>query len=208
VPPESPACPALAAPVPLVLVHGIWDTPRLFGRLEAALAGRRAPLLIPHLPHGLGFRPLEDLAAQLDQRIASSFAPGQPIDLLGFSMGGVIGRIWIQLLGGHSRTRRFFSVGSPQRGTLTAQPWPRWWLPTVADMKLGSPLLRQLNGDFTVLEGIECHSYYCRTDQMVIPPWRGVLPVGSVRALPVLAHKDLIVTPQALGPIVADLLVP
>jgi len=99
-------------------------------------------------------------------------------------------------------------VGSPQRGTLTAQPWPRWWLPTVADMKLGSPLMRQLNGDFTVLAGIECHSYYCRTDQMVIPPWRGVLPVGSVRALPVLSHKNLIINPQALGPIVADLLVP
>jgi triacylglycerol lipase len=56
--------------------------------------------------------------------------------------------------------------------------------------------------------GIECHSYYCRTDQVVIPPWRGVLPVGSVRALPVLSHKDLIINPQALGPIVADLLLP
>ena len=207
-PSESPACPGLAAPVPLVLVHGIWDTPRLFRRLEAALDGRRAPLLIPHLPHGLGFRPLEEMAAQLDQIIASSFGPDLPIDLLGFSMGGVIGRIWIQLLGGHRRTRRFYSVGSPQRGTLTAQPWPRWGLPTVADMKLGSPLLRRLNGEFSCLEAIDCHSYYCRTDQMVIPPWRGVLPVGSVRALPVLAHQHLITKPQALGPIVADLLVP
>jgi len=43
---------------------------------------------------------------------------------------------------------------------------------------------------------------------MVIPPWRGVLPLGSVRALPVLSHKDLIIKPQALAPIVADLLVP
>jgi triacylglycerol lipase len=68
--------------------------------------------------------------------------------------------------------------------------------------------LRQLNGDFSCLAGIECHSYYCRTDQIVIPPWRAVLPVGSVRALPVLAHKDLITRPEALGPILADLLVP
>ena len=191
-----------------MLVHGLWDTPRLFRRLEAALDGRRSPLLIPHLPHGLGLRPLEAMAAQLDQIIASSFDPDLPLDLLGFSMGGVIGRIWIQLLGGHRRTRRFFSVGSPQRGTLVAQPWPHWALPTVADMKLGSPLLRQLNGDLSRLEGIECHSYYCRTDQMVIPPWRGVLPLGSVRALPVLTHQHLISRPQALGPIVADLLLP
>ena len=198
----------MPTPIPLVLVHGLWDSPRLFRRLEQALAGRRAPLLLPHLPHGLGVRPLEDMAAQLDLIITSSFGPDQPLDLLGFSMGGLIGRIWIQLLGGQRRTRRFFSVGSPQQGTLAAQPWPRWLLATVADMKLGSPLLRQLNGDLSTLQGIDCYSYYCRIDPLVVPSWRGVLPVGSVRALPVLSHQHLISKPQALGPIVADLLAP
>ncbi len=198
----------MPTPIPLVLVHGLWDSPRLFRRLEQALAGRRAPLLLPHLPHGLGVRPLEDMASQLDLIITSSFGPDQPLDLLGFSMGGLIGRIWIQLLGGQRRTRRFFSVGSPQQGTLTAQPWPRWLLATVADMKLGSPLLRQLNGDLSTLQGIDCYSYYCRIDPLVVPSWRGVLPVGSVRALPVLSHQHLISKPQALGPIVADLLAP
>ncbi|MCX5944684.1 MAG: alpha/beta hydrolase [Cyanobacteria bacterium] len=198
----------MLTPIPLVLVHGLWDSPRLFRRLEQALAGRRAPLLLPHLPHGLGVRPLEDMASQLDLIITSSFDPDQPLDLLGFSMGGLIGRIWIQLLGGQRRTRRFFSVGSPQQGTLTAQPWPRWLLATVADMKLGSPLLRQLNGDLSTLQGIDCYSYYCRIDPLVVPSWRGVLPVGSVRALPVLSHQHLISKPQALGPIVADLLAP
>ena len=198
----------MLTPIPLVLVHGLWDSPRLFRRLEQALAGRRAPLLLPHLPHGLGVRPLEDMASQLDLIITSSFDPDQPLDLLGFSMGGLIGRIWIQLLGGQRRTRRFFSVGSPQQGTLTAQPWPRWLLATVADMKLGSPLLRQLNGDLSTLQGIDCYSYYCRIDPLVVPSWRGVLPVGSVRALPVLSHQHLISKPRALGPIVADLLAP
>ena len=198
----------MPTPIPLVLVHGLWDSPRLFRRLEQALAGRRAPLLLPHLPHGLGVRPLEDMASQLDLIITSSFGPDQPLDLLGFSMGGLIGRIWIQLLGGQRRTRRFFSVGSPQQGTLTAQPWPRWLLATVADMKLGSPLLRQLNGDLSTLQGIDCYSYYCRIDPLVVPSWRGVLPVGSVRALPVLSHQHLISKPRALGPIVADLLAP
>ena len=198
----------MLTPIPLVLVHGLWDSPRLFRRLEQALAGRRAPLLLPHLPHGLGVRPLEDMASQLDLIITSSFGPDQPLDLLGFSMGGLIGRIWIQLLGGQRRTRRFFSVGSPQQGTLTAQPWPRWLLATVADMKLGSPLLRQLNGDLSTLQGIDCYSYYCRIDPLVVPSWRGVLPVGSVRALPVLSHQHLISKPRALGPIVADLLAP
>ncbi|MFM9100538.1 MAG: esterase/lipase family protein, partial [Cyanobium sp.] len=80
------ACP------PLVLVHGLFDTPRLFHGLRARLAPRRSAVLAPHLPHALGSVPLESLAADLDRHITAAFGPDQPIDLLGFSMGGVIGR--------------------------------------------------------------------------------------------------------------------
>jgi triacylglycerol lipase len=191
---------------PLVLVHGLWDSPRLFRHLLHRLDGRRQPLLVPHLPHGLGVRALEELAALLGGRIEAAFGLEQPIDLLGFSMGGVIARSWIQLLGGHRRTRRFLSVGSPQQGTLTAQPWPARPLASIAAMKLGSPLLRQLNGDLTPLGTIDCCSFYCRADLMVLPGWRAVLPVGRRLALPVLTHQQLIRHPAALEPVVAELL--
>ena len=39
---------------PLVLVHGLWDTPRLFCRLIQAIDRPQRPLMAPHLPHGLG----------------------------------------------------------------------------------------------------------------------------------------------------------
>lgn len=45
---------------PLVLVHGLWDTPRVFARLERALL-ERCPQLdcyAPHLPHRLGAVPI------------------------------------------------------------------------------------------------------------------------------------------------------
>ncbi|MFM7268736.1 MAG: hypothetical protein ACKOZT_09140, partial [Cyanobium sp.] len=50
---------------PLVLVHGLFDTPRLFHGLRARLAPRRSAVLAPHLPHALGSVPLESLAADL-----------------------------------------------------------------------------------------------------------------------------------------------
>ncbi|MCP9815275.1 alpha/beta hydrolase [Synechococcus sp. GreenBA-s] len=193
---------------PLVLVHGLWDTPRLFRRLEEWLGGRRDPLLIPNLPHGLGSTPLEELAERLGEQIEAAFGPEQELDLLGFSMGGVIGRIWIQLLGGHRRTRRFISVGSPQNGTFAAQPWPRWLLPGIADMKVGSPLIQRLNADLTPLKGLDCRSFWCPIDTMIVPPWKGVLPVGTVQVLPVANHRHLITRPEALGPIGAALLEP
>ena len=193
-------------PVPLVLVHGLWDTPRLFRALEEQLGQRRTPRLIPHLPHGLGWIPLEQLAGQLDAEIQATFGGERRLDLFGFSMGGVIARAWIQLLGGWRRTRRFTSVASPHQGTLTALPWPRRVLAGVADMKPGSPLLRRLNGDLEALRRIECCSFYCAADLTVVPGWTAVLPVGPSHPLPGLRHDRLLREQASLAPLVRELL--
>ena len=167
--------------IPLVLVHGLWDTPRLFHRLIQGLDQPDRPLLAPHLPHGLGWIPLRQLASRLDQHIQQRFGADTRVDLLGFSMGGVIGRIWLQELGGVQRTRRFLSVGSPQQGTLAAQMIPRPLLAGAADMKVGSRLLRELNRQPDALAGVECSSFFCRWDLMVCPGWRAVLPLAKGR---------------------------
>jgi len=103
-------------------VHGLLDTPAVFRPLQQLLAGRRPDLLLPALPMRFGLTPVREAALLLQQHI-EAMAPGSaPVDVLGFSMGGVIARTWIQQLGGQRRTRRFISLGSPQQGTWTAQP--------------------------------------------------------------------------------------
>ena len=205
---EVGPAPAELAPPPLVLVHGLFDSPRLFDTLRRRLAGRRSPLLVPHLPHALGSVPLDDLAALLGSHIEAAFGVEQPVDLMGFSMGGVIGRTWIQLRGGYRRTRRFTSVASPQQGTLVALPLPSWPLAGIADMKPGSDLLRRLAAGTHRLEAIECCSFYCPTDLTVFPGWQAVLPVGSCYPLPVFWHNRLMAEPGSLDPVVAELLRP
>ena len=198
----------MAEATPLVLIHGLWDTPKVFRTLLRDLNHRRDPLLLPHLPHGLGSKPLLDLAQRLDEAIRSAFGADQPIDLLGFSMGGLIARSWIQLLGGASRTRRFISVASPQQGTLTAVPWPGLWLAGIADMKPGSALLRRLNADLEPLRRLDCCSFYSPSDLTVFPGWLGVLPVGRRQLLPVWRHDRMMVAPQGLKLLIAELLRP
>ena len=190
---------------PLVLVHGLWDTPRVFHRLIQRIDQPDRPLLAPHLPHGLGVVPLRELARRLDQHILQQFGRNTAIDLLGFSMGGVIGRIWLQELGGAARTARFFSVGSPQNGTLAALPVPRRLLAGVADMKPASDLLLQLNRQVGGLAPVTCRSYFCRWDLMVSPGWMAVLPSGTETELPVWTHQQLISHPQALQKLAQDL---
>jgi triacylglycerol lipase len=200
----------MADPPPLVMIHGLWDTPQLFRRLEQELHRRRPDLELyaPHLPHRLGAIPIVELAERLAALIEARFDPATRLDLLGFSMGGVIGRTWLQLLGGHRRLRRFTCLGSPQQGTLAAQLVPRVLLAGIADMKIGSPLLRRLDADLTTLRQVECRSLYCPTDITVFPGWRAVLPLGPCQAVPVWTHRQLIVHPQALGCLADVLLAP
>ncbi|MBM5815895.1 MAG: alpha/beta hydrolase [Cyanobacteria bacterium K_Offshore_surface_m2_239] len=201
--------PPVAGPPPLVLVHGLWDTPALFNSLGRAL-GERRELFIPHLPHGLGVVPLEELAAELGRGIEVRFGEEQPLDVMGFSMGGVISRAWIQLRGGGRRVRRFTSVASPQQGTWTAQPWPGRWLASVGDMKVGSPLLQRLSDTAGVLKGIDCCSLYCLADLMVLPGWTAVLPVGRREVLRplTLQHHELMAHPRSVEQVARELLRP
>ena len=114
------------------------------------------------------------------------------IDIVGFSMGGLISRIWLQNHNGYLRTKRFFSIGTPHHGTYTAQLIPSWLMPGIAEMKRGSRLLFQLNDDLTPLENIECISFFTKWDLMSFPGWQAKLPIGHSYHLPVLTHKELI----------------
>ena len=189
-----------------MLVHGLLDSPAVFNALKRSLGDQRQPLLIPELPLRFGLTPIGEAAELLGGHIEAAFGLEQPIDLLGFSIGGVIARTWIQLLGGHRRTRRFTSVGSPQQGTLTAQPWPGRLLAGIADLKWGSPLLAQLNGDLEALAEVDCCSFYSAIDLAVLPGWRAVLPVGRIQMLPVWAHPQLLRAPQSVQQLAKELL--
>ena len=195
-----------AATRPLVLVHGLFDTPRLFSRLARRLELQHRPVLSPHLPHRFGATPLRKLAQKLDGLIQDHWGLETPIDLLGFSMGGVIARTWLQEFGGAKRTHRFISVGSPQQGTLTAQCIPAWLFAGIADMKRGSPLLRSLNDNYADLQTVECISFFCRWDLMVCPGWQAVLPIGKSTAVPVLTHQQLMSHPRSLDLLIESLL--
>lgn len=193
---------------PLVLVHGLLDSPAVFNKLRQTLGERRPHLLIPALPLRFGLTPIEQAAELLGGHIQATFGMEQPIDLLGFSIGGVIARTWIQLLEGHQRTRRFISVGSPQQGTLTAQPWPGRIFKGIAGLKWGSGLLERLNSNLDTLHRIECHSFYSAIDLAVLPGWRAVLPVGARTQLPVATHPQLLRDQAAIGPLARELLRP
>ena len=91
---------------------------------------------------------------------------------------------------------------------MTAQLIPRWPLAGIADMKIGSALLRDLDAGRDRLDELQCVSLYSRTDITVFPGWRAVLPQGPRQALPVLTHRQLIAHPRATAAVADVLLAP
>ena len=187
----------------LVLVHGLWDDPSIFNRLISSLDQDSWIIFTPHLPHEGGNISLMNLSYELNRQIVDRFGTETSIDLLGFSMGGLICRSWLQNLRGDLRTSSFISVGSPHLGTYTAQFVPSCILPGVAEMKRGSPLLRELNDDLFSMGNVRCFSFFDYLDLMVIPGWDAVLPLGEKKSLCVPSHRGLISHPVALKALIS-----
>ena len=193
-------------PRPIILVHGLWDTPRVFRRLSKKLEQKGFSVFIPHLPHEYGAISIRNLAKDLETYILDKFGSEKLIDLLGFSMGGLISRFWLQKMGGALRTKRFISVGSPHQGTFTAQLIPACLFAGIAEMKRGSRFLRELGDDVLLLRNVECISFYSATDLMVFPGRQAVLPLGRNSSIPVLTHKGLIHSQISIELIVKEIL--
>lgn len=151
----------------VVMVHGILDTGKVFRRLAADLEARGARCLCPSLSPSDGRDGLPDLSGKLDAAIREGVAAQEPIDLIGFSMGGLISRYWLQELGGHARVRRFFAISVPFAGSL----WS-WLMPSagVRQMRPGSGFLAELEAGAGRLDGIEIVSYWTPFDLVIVPP--------------------------------------
>ena len=99
----------------VVLVHGIFDDGRIFDRMRSALEDRGLVTHAIDLNPASGRTGLHPLARQLAGFI-DAIAVAK-VDLVGFSMGGIVARVFMQSLGGHARVRRLITIASPHHGT-------------------------------------------------------------------------------------------
>lgn len=132
---------------------------------------------------------LDQLALQIQSYVAERFRPVQKFDLLGFSMGGIVSRYYVQRLGGIERIRRFVTISSPHRGTWTA------WLQGnagIRQMRPNSKFLGDLNRDCGILEQAGFVSIWTRFDLMIVPARSSVLPVGRSIQVGVLTHPLMV----------------
>ena len=191
---------------PIILIHGLWNTSAIFNSLLKKLDYYDIEYYAPTLEHYFGRISIVDLAESLDEIIIKKYGNEREIDILGFSMGGIIARYWIKKLNGYLKTKRFISIGSPHNGTLTAQLVPRNFLKGISEMKINSSLLKELSEYDYLLREIDCISFYTKWDFMVFPGWRAKLPIGKKFNLNIYKHRNLVRNPIAIDEIVNSII--
>lgn len=180
---------------PIVLVHGLTDTAAIFDTMTPQLARLGWTVYSLDLIPSNGDQPLEVLAKQLSNFIATKLPIEQPFDLVGFSMGGIVSRYYLQRLGGLERIQRFVTIASPHNGTLTGF---LSWRPGCVQMRPNSPFLNDLNRDVKMLDQVKFTSIWTPMDTMIIPASSSVLPVGQNVQVQVPFHAWMVTERRAI----------
>ena len=170
---------------PVLLVHGINDTGAVFNKMGLYLRQRGLSVYTVDLVPNNGAEVLDKLAQQVANYVAATFEPEQPLDLVGFSMGGIVSRYYLQRLGGIERVQRFITISSPHKGTVIAYGS---WQPGCVQMRPNSDFLKDLNSDVQMLKQIDFTSIWTPYDLMILPATSSQLEIGKEVTVPVVLH--------------------
>ncbi|MBD2279037.1 MAG: triacylglycerol lipase [Dolichospermum sp. DEX189] len=187
---------------PVLLVHGINDTGAVFNKMAFSLRQQGLSVHTVDLIPNNGSEVLEKLAQQVANYVNDTFATAQPLDIVGFSMGGIVSRYYIQRLGGINRVQRFITISSPHYGTIVAYGT---WLAGALQMRPHSDFLNDLNSDVEMLKQLNFTSIWTPYDLMIIPTESSQLGIGKEITLPVLLHPLMLTDSRTLS-IVAKIL--
>ena len=159
-----------------------------------------------------------DLLAQvdaLDSAVNAALASGAPsVDVIGYSAGGVVTRLWVDRDGGQHRARRVVTLGSPFHGTGVAAAGSAL-IPGACPLACqqlvpGSDLLRGIDAG-SVPAGLPWLSLWTQDDQTVTPPdsarLTGAVNVALQTICPSLtvSHSGLPQNPLVTGIVLAAL---
>ena len=149
-----------------ILVHGIWDDASIFRSLVGTLEAHGHSCFAPSLKPSDGRLGLVNLAEKLAAAINQNLQPNDRFLLVGFSMGCLISRAYLQLLGGRQRCVAFHAISGPHHGSFWAYFYPGLG---ARDMRPKSDLLRQLEATEKVLADLPITSYRTPFDLMILP---------------------------------------
>lgn len=194
------------AGLPVVLVHGYVHNRSAF--LVMARALKRAGF---EQVHGLNYNPLIADLPQIALGLASEVqrvrdrTGAERVALVGHSMGGIVARHYVQLLGGYDTVETVITLGAPHRGSVTSHLGLG---PAAKQLRPGSAYLRRLE-ESARPSRVRWIAYYSDLDLLVVPAVSGKLSHPALAATNVrvndTGHLSLLLSSEVLTSVIAHL---
>jgi len=203
-------------PGPILLVPGYGGSEFALEQLSSTLSAAGRDVSIVHLA-GDGTGDLRDQVAVLDQAAAAALrrAGARSVDVVGYSAGGIVARLWVEA-GGASLARRVVMLGTPNHGTelagFASDIAPNACPTACQQLAPDSELIRQLNAGDETPSGPTWVSMWSEADHVVFPPESASVDgavdfsLQSVCAgVGDVAHGDLPSNPTVAGLVLVEL---
>ncbi len=213
---DAPAAPVPQdAPGPVLLVPGYGGATGALSSLAGRLTAEGRDATVVALP-GDGTGDLAAAADTLDAAVDAALARtgARSVDVVGYSAGGVVARLWVAD-GGGDVARRVVTLGSPHHGTrladLAVGVAPGQCPEACRQLATGSELLTALNAGDETPPGPTWVSIWTGQDETVTPPetarLEGALELEVQAVCPAarVGHGDLPTDPLVQAIVVAQL---
>ncbi|MFF4828366.1 lipase family alpha/beta hydrolase [Streptomyces sp. NPDC001312] len=176
--------PSADGDLPVLLVHGLADRESVCTALRRGLGGFGAGPFVTVSYHALSpdIRAVaRDLGEQVE--LASARTAGRAVVVIGYSLGGLIARYYVQRLGGDSQVPLVITLATPHGGSAAALLAPPH--PLLRQLRPGSELLSEL-----AEPAVGCRTrfvaFYSDLDEVIIPATRGRIDHPDLEACNVL----------------------
>ena len=185
-PDHLPAQPG--GPRGVVLVHGLFCNRGIWTPWLRRLRTRGVPFSAVNLEPL--FSSIDRYAAAIDSAVEQmARATGQPVLLVGHSMGGLAIRAWLDAFGADDRVHRVVTIATPHQGT-----WLARWAHTTngRQMRLGSDWLRRLQAREPASRQQRITCFFSDCDNIVFPAEVATLAGADNRHLPGTGHVQMV----------------
>ncbi|MFF7144188.1 lipase [Streptomyces nodosus] len=170
--------------LPVLLVHGLADRESVCMALRRGLGGLGAGPFITVSYHA--FSPDVRAAARVlgeQVELASARSAGRTVVVIGYSLGGLIARYYVQRLGGDMHVPLVITLATPHGGSAAALLAPPH--PLLRQLRPGSELLTEL-AESTAGCRTRFVAFYSDLDEVIIPATRGRIDHPDLKACNVL----------------------
>jgi triacylglycerol lipase len=181
------------------VAHGFGNRGRQLRKIVAVLEAEGIECVAPDLKPASAGKGIEPLAEQFAQAV--NRAEGGSTVLIGFSMGSIVCRYYLQHLSEGRRFPLFLSISGPHAGSLLSHFVPGQG---ARQMRRGSEFLSNL-APVSELPVERVLSFWTPYDQVILPPRSSELVGAENHRFNVLGHRFMVSNQRVTRAVVDEL---